>query len=147
MAKTPAKPNKASESAKAKAGEPLQLQANPAQPGKYNLESVLVKGDAGEEGEGEEKKTYGIIIELEDDQGKPVLTMPSGDPVKFRLTASGQAYEGTLARIPVLMPNGKPRLGQDGKEVFKSQATVSGLPEKPCEVSFPNIHPDDWSKK
>ncbi len=147
MAKTPAKPNKASESAKAKAGEPLELQANPAQPGQYNLDSVVVKGGEGEEGEEEEKKTYGIIIELEDDQGKPVLNMPSGEPVKFRITASGQAYEGTLARVPVLMPDGKPKRDKDGKEVCKSQATVTGLPEKPCEVSFPNIHPDDWGKK
>ena len=147
MAKTPEKPNKASESAKAKAGEPLELQANPAQPGQYSVDSVVVKGGGGEEGGGEEKKTYGIIIQLEDDQGKPVSTLPSGDPVKFRLAVGGQSYEGTLAGTPVLKPDGTPQKDKDGKDVFKSQATVTGLPEKQCEVSFPEIHPDDWSKK
>jgi hypothetical protein len=146
MAETPAKAKDVKEAGKAAAGEAIELQANPAQPGQYDLKSVKVEGEAGEE-KGEEKKTYGIILELEDDQGNPVFALPSGDSVKFRIAVSGQTYEGTLVRTPVLGTDGKPKLDKAGQGIFRSRATVTGLPEKKCDVSFPGMNQGDWKKK
>jgi hypothetical protein len=131
MADKPAKGKDAKEAGKAKAGEVLDLQANPAQPGKYTLPSQTVAGGAGGAGGGEDKETYGIVLQLQDDQGTPVGTMPSGAPVRFRIKVAGQLYEGEL--------------GHDGDA--KGRATISGLPEQSCEVCFPGIHPKEWKKK
>ena len=139
MAKTPNKPSKASESAKAKAGEPLELQANPAQPGQYNLDSVVVKGGGEGKQEQSEENTHKVGIELQDDQGRPVLTMPSGDPVVFRIKVGSKTYEGTLGEVVE-------KDLKTGKEEKKSQAVVAGLPAGSVDVSFPEIHGDEWKK-
>ena len=146
----PAEAKKAIEAGKGKAGQVTQLQAKPGQPGQYKLDSVKLKGGAegGADGKGgEEKKAYGIIIELQNKDGKPVFTLPSGNAVKFRLAVAGQVYEGTLSKTAVTGPDGSPTKGPDGKPVSKSQATITGLPEKSCKVSFPEIHKDEWNKK
>ena len=53
--------------------------------------------------------------------------MPSGGPVKFHIKAGDRVYEGQLNE--------------------QGQATVEGLTESQCEISFPEIESKEWKKK
>jgi hypothetical protein len=113
-------------------GEPVRVKKPKALPGAkgiYDLRTPAADADgagrAGGVGD-EETETFVIGVRLVNDREEPIGEMPSGGPVRFELTVGGETFEGEL--------------GDDGT------AVVKGLPEKQCEVSFPDIHSDEWRR-
>ena len=124
MPKTPKKPK---EAGKDKAGQIAEATPLEGEDGKYNLGSQKVgKGPMGEAEESPEEETHKINIELKNDKGEIVSKMPSGGSVIFHVKVKGETYKGSL--------NGK------------GEAEISGLPNQPCEVSFPEIDNNEWKK-
>jgi len=124
----PKKPGKAADAVDDKGGQPLEPKPLEKAGDDYTWGSTEVEGI--EEGEAEESppaETFSISIELKNDQGKEVSTLPAGGPVKFRITVGGETQEGTLDA--------------------KGKAKVDGLPEQACKVSFPEIDGGELKKK
>jgi len=113
-------------------GEPVKVKKPKALPGVKGIYDLRAPGadgvGAGAAGFGADtgQETFVIGVRLVNDREQPVVTMPSGGPVVFHLTVAGETFEGEL--------------GEDGT------ATVKGLPEKQCEISFPEIDTDEWSR-
>lgn len=122
--KKPKSPKKAKDAGKSKAGGSVEPKPLSGDPGNYTWTSTKVEG-GGEDSPPAE--TYSIAIELQNDKNKPVSTMPLGNPVNFRIKVGTETCEGQLDD--------------------KGKTTINGLPEKPCEVSFPEIHGEEWKKK
>ena len=120
----PKPPKKAKEGDKDKAGQVAEVKPLEGEKGKYDLGSQKV-GKAPLE-EAEEEETHKINIKLKNDKNKPVLTMPSGGSVTFHIKVEGETYEGSLDD--------------------KGEAEITGLPNKPCDVSFPEIDKKEWKK-
>jgi hypothetical protein len=141
MGDKPANAKQALEAGKGKEGQVTELQHDPVKPGQYKLDSVKLSGGGDEEAEekGTEEETHQIVIELQDDQKKPVSTLPSGAPIKFQLKVAGKLYEGTLDLVTQLDK-------ATGKLKGKSRAVVTGLPAGNVDVSFPDIHADEWKR-
>jgi len=117
----PKPPKKAEEADKDKAGQIAEVKPLEGEKGKYDLGSQKV-GKAPLE----EEETHKINIKLKNDKDKPVSTMPSGGSVTFHIKVEGETYEGSLDD--------------------KGEAEITGLPNKPCDVSFPEIDKTEWKK-
>ena len=120
----PKTPKKAKEADKDKAGQVAEVKPLEGEKGKYDLGSQKV-GKAPPD-EAEEEETHKINIKLKNDKNKSVSTMPSGGSVTFYIKVEGETYEGFLDD--------------------KGEAEITGLPNKPCDVSFPEIDKKEWKK-
>jgi len=123
----PKTPKKAKDAGKDKAGQIAEVTPLEGEKGKYNLGSQKVgKAPSDESEETAEEETHKINIKLKNDENKPVSTMPSGGSVKFLIKVEGKTYEGSLDD--------------------KGEAEITGLPNQPCDVSFPEIDKNEWKK-
>ena len=121
----PDPPKKAKDAGKDKPGDISDVKPLEGQKGKYDLGSQKV-GKVSPDEATEEEETHKINIKLKNDKDKPVSTMPSGGSVIFHIKVEGETYEGSLDD--------------------KGEAEITGLPNKPCEVSFPEIDKKEWKK-
>ena len=117
----PKSPKKPTEAASAKPGQSDQSKPLSGSPGKYKLGSTKVKPSLLDKIKDALTTKYevGIRLEYTDKKKNDQMKMPSGNPVKFRLKVGKDVYEGEL----------------DGQ----GEALVTGLPEKQCQISFPEI--------
>lgn len=120
----PETPKKAKDAGKDKAGDIADVKPLEGEKGKYDLGSQKV-GKASSD-KAEEEETHKINIKLKDDKNKPVSTMPSAGSVIFHIKVEGKTYEGSLDD--------------------KGEAEITGLPNQPCDVSFPEIDSKEWKK-
>ena len=123
----PKTPKKAEEADKDKAGKVAEVQPLKGEDGQYDLGEQEVEKPGTEEETEEETSSHFVKIKLQDKNGDPISKKPSGGPVKFHTKAGDQVYEGQLNE--------------------QGQATVEGLPESQCEISFPEIESKEWKKK
>ncbi len=70
----------------------------------------------------ETEESHWIAIKLEDHEGRPAMQ----------------------ARYKVKLPDGSERSGSLDKE---GKALLKPIPAGQCEISFPDIHQDEWSLK
>jgi hypothetical protein len=120
-------PKKAKDASKEKGGQITEVKPLQGEKGKYNLGSQKVgKASPDETEQSTEEETHKINIKLKNDANKPVSTMPSGGSVIFHIKVEGETYEGSLDD--------------------KGEAEITGLPNQPCDVSFPEIDKNEWKK-
>lgn len=124
----PKNPKKAKDASKDKAGQIAEVKSLEGKKGKYDLGSQKVGKAPPDEAEetAEEEETHKINIKLKNDKNKPVSTMPSGGSVTFHIKVEGETYEGSFDD--------------------KGEAEITGLPNQPCDVSFPEIDKNEWKK-
>ena len=123
----PKTPKKAKDAGKDKAGQIAEATPLEGEDGKYDLGSQKVgKGPTDEAEETSEEETHKINIKLKNDKDKTVSKMPSGGSVIFHIKVEGETYEGSLDD--------------------KGEAEITGLPNQPCDVSFPEIDTNEWKK-
>lgn len=117
----PKSPKKPTEAASAKPGLSDQPQPLSGSPGKYKLGSTKVKPSLLDKIKDALTTKYevGIRLEYTDKKKDSQMKMPGGHPVKFRIKVGKDVYEGELDA--------------------KGEALVGGLPEKQCQISFPEI--------
>jgi hypothetical protein len=115
-------PKPAEPSDTAEGGQPLEPKPLEKKEDKYEWGSTKVEAAEG----APPAETFSITIELKGDNGKEVSAMPNGGSVKFSITVGDETKTGDLDD--------------------KGKATVDGLPQKQCKVSFTQIHADEWKK-
>jgi len=114
-------PKKATKAASAEAGQSGQTKPLSGSEGKYDLGATKTKRNVLKKIKDAltPKHDVGIRLEYKDKKENEQMKMPSGRPVKFRIKVGQEVYEGDLDD--------------------QGEALVKGLPEKQCQISFPEI--------
>lgn len=117
----PKSPKKATKAGLAKAGQSGQPKPLSGSKGKYKLGATKTNRNILEKIKDALTPKYGVGIRLEykDKKKDEQIRMPSGKPIKFRIKIGKEVYEGDLDD--------------------KGEALVKGLPEKQCQILFPEI--------